>query len=263
MVAIVQPNPYTAFVTSLYKNLLGHAPGTYGLVFYLTELAGGASTSDVARQIYGLPEAKAARDHKTVHITEKAAYRQAMAALAAALVHKPADAVRFVEGGGDPTSSNPRTNVIRIQLTDAEADASNGPSARPPTASSSTGSRSSAWPTGAASTRTSPPTWASPPVPSSGGSTPTSTAASTPSGPARPRATPRRSRPVGRGDPPLGDRWPGRPGARPGQLDPRGVGRPPEEDPGHLGQPLGHAAVLPRRASGCIARRTASSGATR
>ena len=48
------------------------------------------------------------------------------------LIHKPADAVRFVEGGGNhrPPPAT-RTTVIRIQLPDAEADASNRPSARP------------------------------------------------------------------------------------------------------------------------------------
>ena len=50
----------------------------------------------------------------------------------------------------------------------------------------------------------------------------------------------------GRRDPPLGDRGAGRARARPGQLDPRRTGRPPEEGPRHLGQPLGHAAVLPQ-----------------
>src|SRR5262249_22491348 len=51
--------------------------------------------------------------------------------------------------------------------------------------------------------------------------------------------------PPGGGEPPLGDRGPGRAGAGPGQLDPRRAGRSLEEDPRHHSQSLGHAAVLP------------------
>ena len=84
-------------------------------------------------------------------------------------------------------------------------------------------------------------------APSSAGSTPTSSAASTACGPARPRGSRRQDpRRPGRRGPPLGHRRAGRAGAGPGQLDPRRAGRPPAQDPRHPDLPLGHAAVLPQ-----------------
>ncbi len=80
-VAIVANPGGVAFISSLYQNILGRDPGTYGLVFWLNTLADGTSESDVASQIYNSPEGNAARaSHKVPFITENKAYRLALVA---------------------------------------------------------------------------------------------------------------------------------------------------------------------------------------
>ena len=67
------PTPFdpgdAAFVTSLYRSILGRTPETGGLALWTSELSRGVSRTSVALQIYRSPEARTFRAHHRGHAT--------------------------------------------------------------------------------------------------------------------------------------------------------------------------------------------------